>query len=267
VSERPRLWLLLSALNVLFSSLLVAPLSVALAAHLDLRPAATPMVAGDDGLWFELLTDHPELVSLAVGALGAGALVWGVFSWIFAGGVLGALAVDGERRALGAAQVLEVTARSAPRMLVLGALGLPLRIVPLGIGVGAFMALRSVLKAQTFGPLSVVAMAALVLFAVLWTAISIAIDYARGLSLDDTKAKSVVLVWRGIKLALTRRSATLQLVAFSIAAWLAVGVVYYWLADHVSALLILTMVRMLSVVARTAITLTTLLAAARVAYA
>jgi hypothetical protein len=103
--------------------------------------------------------------------------------------------------------------------------------------------------------------------AVVWSALSVAIDYARGLSLDDPETRSWRLVARGCKLVWQRRSASLQLIAFSMAAWLAVGVGYWLLASHTGPLVLLTMLRLFVVVARATITLTTLTAAARVARA
>ena len=76
-------------------------------------------------------------------------------------------------------------------------------------------------------------MIALVFAAITWTAISIAIDYARGLSLDDPTTRSWRLVARGLRLVFTRGFATLQLIAFTLAAWLAVGFSYWLLASHV----------------------------------
>ena len=92
---------------------------------------------------------------------------------------------------------------------------------------------------------------------------SVAIDYARGLSLDDPQTRSWRLIARGVTMLFARRAATLQLVAFSMAAWLAVGVVYWVLAGHLGALVVLTSLRLLAVFARVAITMTTLTAAAR----
>ena len=110
-------------------------------------------------------------------------------------------------------------------------------------------------------------MLALAAAALAWTSVSVAIDYARGLSLDDPQTRSWRLLARGVRLLFARRAATLQLVAFSMAAWLAVGVIYWLIAGHLGALAVLTLVRLFAVVARVAITMTTLTAAARVARA
>lgn len=268
VTARPWLLAALAGLNVGLSVLLSAPLSALLSPLVDLRPAASVMMSGgDDGLMAELLADHPEVLAAAAAALGAGALVWGLVSWVLSGGVLAALALDGDRAARGAGAVLAESARRAGRMVKLGALGVPLRLIPALIAGGGLMLLRAVIRGRTFQPLSLAAMGALVLGAVAWAAVTVAVDYARGLALDDAQTRSWRLVARGLRLAFVRRSATLQLIAFSIAAWLAVGVIYYWLAGHLGALLILTVLRLASVVARTAITCTTLTAAARVARA
>jgi hypothetical protein len=268
VTARPWLLLGLAGLNVGLTVVLTAPLSALLSSLLDLHPAAAVMVSGsDDGLMAELLGAHPEVLAVAAAALSAGAIVWGLLSWVLAGGVLAALALDGDRAAHGAAALLAESARRSGRMIKLGLFGLPLRLIPALVGGGGLALLRAIIRGRTFQPMSLAAMGALVLAAVAWATVTVAVDYARGLALDDTQTRSWRLVARGLKLAFVRRTATLQLIAFSIAAWLAVGVIYYWLAGHLSALLILTVLRLLSVVARTAITCTTFTAAARVARA
>jgi hypothetical protein len=125
--------------------------------------------------------------------------------------------------------------------------------------------MHAVVKGRTYQPMSMVAMLSLVVAAVVWVLISVALDYARGLSLDDAQTRSWRLVARGLKLALARRTATLQLIAFSLAAWLAVGVIYFGIAGGVQLLLVLTVLRLVCVAARATITMTTMTAAARVA--
>ncbi len=264
---RPWLLMALALTNVGLAVLLSAPLSAVLAQLLDHRPAASVMVGGDDGLWFELLFNHVEVAVLASVALGAGVIVYGLLSWILDGGVLAALALDGERRARGAAAVLAESARRSRRMLTLGAMGLLLRGVPLLFGGVAWALAHAMLKGRTVQPFLGIAMLSLAAGALPWPTVSMAIDYARGLSLDDEQTRSWRLIGRGVKLLFTRRAATLQLVAFSMAAWLAVAVVYWLLAGHVAALLVLTLLRLGAVVARVAVTMTTLTAAARVARA
>ena len=127
VWERPWLVAALALTNIGLTLVLTAPLSAMLAQLLDKRPAAGPMVAGDDGLWIEFLSDHADVAAVASVALGAGVIVYGLLSWILDGGVLAALALDGERRARGGAAVLAESASRAKRMLVLGLFGLLLR--------------------------------------------------------------------------------------------------------------------------------------------
>ncbi len=267
VWERPWLMVALALTNVGLTVILSAPLSAMLSTLLDHRPAAAAMAGGDDGLWVELVSEHIAIAAVASAALGAGVIVYGLLSWILDGGVLAALALDGERRARGGAAVLAESASRARRMLTLGFMGLVLRVLPLGCGAVAWAIARAAIKARTFQPNLTISMLSLAAAALAWTTVSVAIDYARGLSLDDRQTRSWRLLARGLGLLFTRRAATLQLVAFSMAAWLAVGVVYWVLSGHVTALLLLTILRLAAVVARVAITMTTLTAAARVARA
>jgi hypothetical protein len=266
VTSRPWLIVALAAVNVGLSIVLSSPLSAMLAMLIDRRPAAAVMVSGaDHGYTVELLMDHPELTSVAAVALGAGVLLYGSLSWILTGGVLAALALDGERRAASGAEVVAESARRSGRMIKIGLLGLPLRIVPMLFGGIAYGIMHAVVTGRTYQPVSMVAMLSLVVAAVVWVLISVALDYARGLSLDDAQTRSWRLVARGLKLALARRTATLQLIAFSLAAWLAVGVIYFGIAGSVQLLLVLTVLRLACVAARATITMTTMTAAARVA--
>jgi hypothetical protein len=267
VTERPWLLAALVLTNIGLSVVLAAPLSAMLSLLIDLRPAATAMAGGDDGALIALLMDHPEIISVAAAAGGAGILLYGLFSWIIGGGVLSALALDGERRARGAAEVLAASARLSRRMIVTGLYGLVLRVVPLLFGALAYFVAHAVISGRTFQPMMMTSMLSLLAAAIAWTTVSIAVDYARGLALDDDRTYSWRLVARGIDMLFSRPSATLQLVAFALAAWLAVGVGYFALASHLTALLPLTLLRICAVVARVAITMTTMTAAARVARA
>jgi hypothetical protein len=225
------------------------------------------MAAGDDGLWIEFLASHREAAAVASVALGGAVLLYGLFSWILDGGVLAALALDGERRARGGGEVLRESAQRARRMLTLGLFGTLLRIIPLALGGLAYAIAHALISGRTYQPMLMTSMLSLAATALAWTSVSVAIDYARGLSLDDPKTRSWRLLAGGLKLLFQRRAATLQLVAFPIAAWLAVAVIYGLVASHISALPLLTLVRLFAVVARVAITTTTLTAAARVARA
>jgi hypothetical protein len=264
VWARPWLLMALALTNIGLAVLMSAPLSSMLATLLDHRTAATAMAAGDDALWIELLGDHSAIMAVASVALAGGVIIYGLFSWILDGGVLAALALDGERRAVGARGVLAQSATRAGRMVKLGLMGTLLRVVPLLFGGAAYGIARAVIKGRTFQPNLMTSMLALAAAALAWTAVSVAIDYARGLSLDDSQTRSWRLLARGVRLLFTRRAATLQLVAFSMAAWLAVGVLYWLIAGHLSGIGLLTLVRLFAVVARVAITMTTLTAAARV---
>jgi hypothetical protein len=267
VTERPWLLAALVLTNIGLSVLLAAPLSAMLSVLLDRRPAATGMVGGDMGLIFELIIDHPEVVVAAGTAAAAGLMLYGLLSWVLGGGMLAALALDGERRARGAAEVLAASARLAGRMIVTGLFGMTLRSIPLLFGALAYFIAHSVITGRTFQPNMMTSMLSLLVAAIAWTTVSIAVDYARGLALDDTETWSWRLIGRGLQMLWTRRSATLQLVAFGLAAWLAVGLGYFFLASHVTAPFILTLLRLVAVVGRVAITMTTMTAAARVARA
>jgi hypothetical protein len=267
VWARPWLLAALALTNVGLAMVLSAPLSAMLAVLLDQRPAAERMAAGDDGLLVAFFTQHLDVAVVASVAAGAGVVLYGLFSWIMDGGVLAALAVDGDRRARGAAEVLHEAARRAGRMVKLGLLGIVLRVVPVGFGAVAYGVAHAVVKGRTFQPNMMVSMLSLAAAALAWTAMSVAVDYARGMSLAEAAegTRSWVLVVRGVKMLWTRRGATLQLVAFGVAGWLAVGVVYWVVAGKVTGLVLLTVLRLGAVVARAAITMTTLTAAARVA--
>jgi len=265
VWARPWLLMALALTNVGVAVLMSAPLSSMLAVLLDHRTAATAMAAGDDALWIEFIGDHAAVMAVASVALAGGVILYGLLSWILDGGVLAALALDGERRAVGASGVLAQSADRAGRMVKLGLMGTLLRVVPLAFGALAYAIAHAVIKGRTFQPNMMTSMLALAAAALAWTAVSVAIDYARGLSLDDPQTRSWRLLARGVRLLFARRAATLQLVAFSMAAWLAVGVIYWLIAGHLGALAVLTLVRLFAVVARVAITMTTLTAAARVA--
>ncbi len=265
VWARPWLLVALTLTNVGLAYVLTSPLSAILSMLLDDRPAATQLAAGDDGLLIELMRNHVDVTAVASVALGTGVFVYGILSWILDGGVLAALAIDGERRARGGAAVLAESASRAGRMVKLGLFGLLLRVVPALFGGIGYGVAKMAIKGRTFQPSMETSMIALVFGAIAWTATSIAIDYARGLSLDDRQTRSWRLIGRGVKLVFARGSATLQLLAFTLAAWLAVAVVYWLLASHVSALPLLSILRLLAVFARVAITMTTLTAAARIA--
>ena len=113
----------LALTNIGLAVVMSAPLSSMLAMLLDHRTAAAGMAAGDDALWIEFLSDHAEIAAVASVALAGGVILYGLLSWILDGGVLAALALDGERRALGASGVLAQSAERAGRMVKLGLLG------------------------------------------------------------------------------------------------------------------------------------------------
>src|SRR5437660_10018088 len=90
VTSRPWLLVALAALNVGLSVLMSSPLSAMLAVLIDQRPAAALMVSGaDHGYTIELLADHPELLAVAMAALGLGTVLWGPLSCIVAGAAPG----------------------------------------------------------------------------------------------------------------------------------------------------------------------------------
>lgn len=264
VWARPWLVVALALTNIGVSVVMTAPLSAMLAMLLDKRPAAAAMAAGNDGLWLEFLTAHSEVATVALVALAAGVVVYGLLSWVLDGGVLAALAFDDERRARGAGAVLGESGARASRMLTIGLFGVLLRTIPLLLAGIAYAIAHAVISGRTFQPMLLTSAVTLVIAAIVWTAASIAIDYARGLSLDDPHTRSWRLVPRGVGMLFVRRAATLQLLAFTLAAWLAVGAVYWLIAPHLSFLVFLTFLRLLTLVARVMITMTTLTAAARI---
>jgi GNAT superfamily N-acetyltransferase len=213
VRRRPWLVGFLAALNLTFALLATQPVSAALA-PLDARPAGAAIVKGDDGLFAELLTDHPEIAREAAASGRTALIVYGLLAWLLAGGLLAQLGRDEDAPA-GARSFLGAVGANAAPMLKVGALGLLLRLVPIAVAIGGWFAVRPFWHGHGFGRLTL-AMALLVaLFGLAWSLATIAIDYARALKLADPSLKSWRAVVRGTRLLVHRPGATLMLVAFS----------------------------------------------------
>lgn len=217
VRARPRLLLAVAGLHVAVALLASGPLSATLKPLLDGRPAAAGMMRGDDGLTIELLADHPEILRVAGASAQASALLYALVSWILVGGLLAALTRDGgdDGEARGAVAVAQACARHAGRMVRVGLLGVPLRLLPIGVGVGAWFAIGTV--AHGGGLTQVVARAAAtaLLFGGAWSLTTVAVDYARGVAFADGELPAWRAVARGWKRSLGHFGPAARLAAFS----------------------------------------------------
>jgi hypothetical protein len=215
VAGRPGLILFLAVLNLGVALLCTEPLSATLQGPLDLRPAATSLISGgDDGLVAELVTDHPELVRVAALSGRATLLVYGVLSWLLAGGLLGVLGGAGPR---GPRAFLVAVGEHAVGMLKIGGLGLGLRLVAIAVGVGGWFALKPLWYGHGLVALVLVHALDLALFGLSWSLGSVALDYARGLQVGEPALSSGRALWHGLRLVWQEPAATVRLVAGSAA--------------------------------------------------
>jgi len=215
VAARPRLVLAVAGLHVAVALLAAGPVAATLAPVLDARPAAGELLRGDDGLTGELFADHPEILRVAGASAEWSALLWALLSWILVGGLLAALASDDDAAAHGPVAVASACARHAGRMVRVGLVGLILRVVPVGIAVGAWFAVGRFTKGRGFAELVIGALAMTVVAGGAWSFITVAVDYGRGLAFADASLKPWRAVGRGFKLALRHFAATARLAALS----------------------------------------------------
>jgi hypothetical protein len=270
VLGRPRLVAALAGLNVVIALGAALPLWAALAPLFDMRPAAAQMLQlPDDGLFAELLSDHPELLPLLAFPGLAALIVHALASSVAAGGAWAAL---GPSEARGRA-VWDAAARTAGPMLALGALGLLLRLVPLLLGAGAWLAIDHVTRGRGFAAASLGALATAAIVGASWSFVTVSADYARGVALGassdgPTGARAPhQAMLDGLRTAVRRPGATARLCAFSAGGFLAVTAAYHALAWSVpigptAAFALVMALRLAAIWARAAVTTATFLAAA-----
>ncbi|HZS38726.1 MAG TPA: hypothetical protein VFF06_17965 [Polyangia bacterium] len=267
VTARPQLLLAVAGLHVAVALLASGPVSATLQPLLDGRPAAAGLVRGDDGLAGELFSDHPEILRVAGASAEWSALFYALLSWILVGGLLSALASDDDEHVRGPVAVAAACARHAGRMVRVGLVGLPLRLLPMAIAAGAWFAVGHFTKGRGFAELVLGAAVLALVFGGAWSFITVSIDYARGLAFADAGLKPWRAVGRGFTFALRRFAATTKLAAFSgfgfalsTGAYLAVALALP--NEPAWAFVALTLLRLGLVLARAFFTVSTLTAAA-----
>jgi hypothetical protein len=263
---RPRLCVGLGALNLGVALLFTVPFSAALAPLVDTRPAAAAMLAGDDGLAVELVADHPELLRLAAALVLAALLVHLLASSVAAAGVWQAL-VAGAR---GARPFAAACAQHAGRMLALALVALPLRLVPPAAAAGVWFALAPLFGGRGFAALAARASLGALAWGALWSLGTVTVDYACGLALARPSLPVGRALVGGVRLVRRRPGATARLVALSGGGLLAVTVAGHALAWPIplapaAGFAALTVLRLLTIVARATIAAATLTAAAALA--
>jgi hypothetical protein len=213
LKAQPQLLALLWAAHLIVVFAATRPFDAALSASLDHRPAAWALLRGDDGLLGELLSDHPALPAAAASGAQVAMLLWGLASWILAGGILAWFA-----RARGGTLTLVIgsSVAHAVRMLMVGAAGLLLRIVPLLAGGLVLAVLRPMYHDKGWSQLVATGSLLVLVVAVSWAWVSVTIDYARLLVVADAQLNVFRALGRATKLALRARRSTGSVVLFSL---------------------------------------------------
>jgi hypothetical protein len=237
--------------NLIFALFAVAPLSPPLAQALDHRPAAMQVAdSADDGARAELLEDHPALTAIAVESALLALLVWGALSWIAAGGLLA-----DEHFLLGCA-------RHAGRMLAVGAVGLPLRLLGLA---GPLLAWLILDAAHDFTVVVIGVVAGAVAGGGLWSLATVTIDRARGQAILRPELRPWQALRAGLAASRMRRGNTLRLAAVSGVGFAAVSALQltatHWLPPTTAGLLIAFAIAAGAAICRTTLSTYVLLAA------
>jgi hypothetical protein len=206
----------LAAINLALAFAAAQPLSAALA-PIDWLPAARALVGGNDSFGIELANEHPELFRVAGAGAWMAMVLNGLFFWILAGGLL-----DPQHGVIAGA------ARNARRMLKIGALGLLVRLLCVGVAVAGWFAVKPLWDDKGFGELVLAFAIAGLIAGAAWSLGSVAIDCARGLALRDPSLS----VWRALGRGLRRlaRRRLLAVAAFSGFGWLALTIGYHAIA-------------------------------------
>jgi hypothetical protein len=273
--RRPRLLLGLWLLTLLIAAGAGLPVLLSLRSLLDERPLAAALARGQaDFLWGEIFGDHPLLAAALAGSLLAAALPAWVLSAAMAGGVLDALRRPGDPRRVTGWALLARAGQTAPAMLRLWVLGLLLRLPLLAVLGGAAVGLRHALAGRGMVPALVGGGALLAVAALLWSGLSVALDYARLERLGDGATGPGAArraLRRGLRRARQAPGATLGLAALS-----ALGLGLLALAgrsgalrlDDVAAPIVLVFAwRQLMALGRTTLQLTVLAGAVEVSHA
>lgn len=225
VLKRPRLVLGMWLLGLGLSLLAGLPVLLGLSSLLAERPLGAALAAGRaDAVFGELLGDNPALgAALTASLLGAALPGW-LLSAALAGALLDALRRPGDPRRVSGRAVLRRAGETAPAMLRLFSAGLLLRgallIALLVIGAG----LRRALEGRGLLPLVALGGGALLLGALLWSALGVALHFARLwrlASLDGPGASRTFSALRqGLRRARRAWPATLGLAVLSTAVML-----------------------------------------------
>jgi hypothetical protein len=187
--------------NLIFALIAVGPLSPILARALDDRPLAAEVADGaDDGPRAELLQDHPELQSIGVEGALLALVVWGVLSLVACGGFLG-----DERFLAGCL-------RHGRRMLSVGLVALPLRLLGLA---GVLVTLPIIYQAHQFSTVALASLAGLALGGLLWSMVTVTIDRARGKALGRPDLKPWQVLRAGLAASRARLGNTFLLALLS----------------------------------------------------
>src|SRR6185436_16745223 len=162
--------------------------------------AAAVADAADDGPRAELLDDHPELTALALESGVLALLLWGALSWIAAGGLL-----SGEK-------FLHGCVDNARRMLALGVVGLPLRLLALA---GPLAAWAIADGAHDFRTVLAGGGVAVIIGGIIWSLATVTLDRARGLALARPELRPWQALRKGLDASWARRGNTLALALLS----------------------------------------------------
>jgi hypothetical protein len=214
---RPRLILGLALLNLVLATVAAQPLSSALS-PIDLRPAATAMMGGDDGLLLELLGDRNEILRVGMGALIGPVLLGGLFAWLLAGGILD------ERRGL--AGFLTACVEHARHMIGIGILGLLLRLIPILVTAGAAYALYRWWHTRGLRELVTGSAIVAVVGALSWAWVTAALDGARGQLVRGELPRARSGLKRAAWLMFARFSPLLSIAAVSVGGFVLVTLAY-----------------------------------------
>ncbi len=254
--SRPKLILGLALLNLVLATLAAQPFSASLV-PIDLRPAATMMMGGDDGLLAELLADHPEIMRVGMGALLGPVLLGGIFAWLLAGGILDA------RRGLG--PFLYACVEHAKRMSAIGALGLILRIFPIIIGVGSWYALRVWWRPRGLRELITSVAIVAVLSALSWSWVTAALDGARALLVAVNPPRVTAAFKSGFKLMFKRFAPLFTIAAVAVGGFVLITAAYIFCSRLWPNGLTLLPLKLAAAYGRAGVSVAALIAAARVA--
>ena len=174
------------------------PLDRALAALLDLRPAARGLVAGDDTLWVELVYLAPSLPGTALGSALVALLLAVPAAWVVSAFIAA--------RALG---VTLETGLIAQRGLGIALVSLPLRALPI---VGAALIAIGARETRTLAAALPYALAAAAIYFIGSSMVAVIVDLARGAAMASPEQPLLAALGTGLDAAWRRRGSFAALV-------------------------------------------------------